>query len=339
MWKVLEKAILYGIGEYYGKHKNLLPKDMDIVAYGDSAKEKSTSFTGRFLEGKPVLTPAEIEKAEFDTLYICTDFEAGNEIYHHLLPYNIAHEKIRFLNRIDAVEGGWKYGVQKDGSIISVFGQIKIREKTLTDSEVVAEVFAENSYNVHFADSGIIVIDMGMNIGGAALYFAGNSKVEKVYGFEPFPDTYQQALDNIALNESFIRNKIHPFNIALSDKEEIKDIVVDTIQTGWRDIFAHDGNGKQTVTIHCRKASDVVQEIIDENPGKSIIIKCDTEGSEFAIFDSISQTNLLEHIDAVVMEYHNEPCRIIDMLRKYGYSYAINGRRTFGKIYAFRNHK
>lgn len=333
----MERAILYGIGEYYRKHKNLLPKNMDIVAYGDSAVEKSTSCTGHLVEGKPVLTPIEIEKTEFDRLYICTDFEAGNEIYHHLLTFHITREKIRFLNRIDAVEGGWKYDVQKDGSIISVFGQVKIREKTLTDSEVVAEVFAENSYNVHFANSGIIVIDMGMNIGGAALYFAGNSKVEKVYGFEAFPDTYQQALENFALNEKFIRDKICPFNIALSDKEETKEVVLDTIQTGWRDIFAHDSDGKQMATIYCHKASDIVQDIIEKNPGKSVIIKCDTEGSEFAIFDSIAETDLLKQIDAVVMEYHNEPSKIIDLFLKYDYSYAVSGKRTFGKIYAFRN--
>lgn len=256
------------------------------------------------------------------------------------MKFNIAHEKIRFLYRIDAVDGGWEYKIQKDGSIISSFGQVKIRERTYSDFEVVEEVFAENGYNVNLTNSGIIVIDMWMNIGGASLYFAGNSKVEKVYGFEPFPDTFQQALDNIALNEDFIRNKIHPFNIALSDREETREVALDdTCQTGWRDIFSHDTNDKKMVTIHCHEASHIVQGIIEKNPERRVIIKCDTEGSEFAIFDSLSQTDLLEQIDAVVMEYHNEPNKIISLFSKYHYTYVINGRRKFGKIYAFRNHR
>lgn len=333
-------TILYGIGEYYQRHKNLLPKDIEIIAYGDSDEQKATSYTGNLLEEKPILAPQEIAGINFDSLYICTDFKAANEIYHFLLKFNIAHEKIRFLYRIDAVDGGWKYNIQKDGSIISAFGQVKIREKTYSDFEVVEEVFAENGYNVNLTNNGIIVIDMGMNIGGAALYFAGNSKVEKVYGFEPFPDTFQQALDNIALNEDFIRNKIYPFNIALSDKEETREVALDdACQTGWRDIFSHDSNNKKMVTIRCHRASDIVQGIIEKNPGKRFIIKCDTEGSEFVIFDSLSQTGLLKQIDAVVMEYHNEPSKIVNLLSKYDYTYVINGRRKFGKIYAFRNHR
>lgn len=56
----MHSTILYGIGEYYRGHKDLLPKDVEIVAYGDSDEKKATSYTGNLLEGKPVLTPQEI---------------------------------------------------------------------------------------------------------------------------------------------------------------------------------------------------------------------------------------------------------------------------------------
>ena len=330
----MERVILYGIGEYYKNHKHLLPKDMEVIAFGDSAEEKATSHTGRFMDGRPILSPAEIEKEAFDSLYICPDFHAGNRIYHYLQQFDIPVGKIRFLNRINTVKEGWEYAIQEDKSIVSSIGQIKIRERMLADFDNVAEVFAENCYNVDITEKGTIVIDMGMNIGAATLFFAGNDLVEKVYSFEPFPDTYQQAIDNFALNTDKIRDKIHPFHLAVLDWEGDKEVSVDTEQTGWRNIFSHN-ESKQMVTIHCRQAKDVVKEIVEENPGKKVILKVDTEGSEFAIFDSLGQTELLNQIDTIVMEYHNDPEPIISLLKKYHFRYSMNGNLNIGTICAF----
>lgn len=331
----MERVILYGIGEYYRNHKHLLPKDMEVIAFGDSMEEKATSHTGKLMDGRPVLTPAEIEKEAFDILYICPDYNAGNRIYQYLRQFNIPGSKIRFLNRINAVKGGWEYVVQEDKSIVSSIGPIKIRERMLADFDNVAEVFAENCYNVDITEKGTIVIDLGMNIGAATLFFAGNDHVEKVYSFEPFPDTYQQAIDNFALNTEEIRGKIHPFPYAVLDWEGDKEVSIETEQTGWRNIFAHN-ESKQMVTIHCRRARDVVEEIVEENPGKKVILKVDTEGSEFAIFDSLGQTDLLNQIDTIVMEYHRDPESILNLLKKYHFRYSMNGKLHIGTICAFR---
>lgn len=135
----MKKVILYGIGRYYEAHKHLLPQDIEVMAYGDSNEWKATSRTGRSLEGKPVLLPEEIEREDFDFLFICTDFGAGNEIFFHLRKFDIPGSRIRFLNRIHCVKEGWEYIVQKDKSILSTIGKVRIRERERTDFDVVTE--------------------------------------------------------------------------------------------------------------------------------------------------------------------------------------------------------
>lgn len=46
------KIIVYGIGKYFREHEALLPKDAEIIAYGDGAVGKATSHTGGASEEK-----------------------------------------------------------------------------------------------------------------------------------------------------------------------------------------------------------------------------------------------------------------------------------------------
>ena len=248
---------------------------------------------------------------------------------------DIDMKKIRFLNRMNAIEDSWDYDIQDDKSIISKIGNVKIRERFLTDFDIVTEIFVMNTYYFHIPADEIVVIDMGMNIGAASLYFANMRNVVSVYGFEPFPDTYQQAVDNFALNTNFIKNKIHPFNIAVTDKEEIKLVAVSAEQTGWRNIFCND-NDKTRVEIQCIPAVSIVSGVIEKNLGRKIVMKIDVEGAEFIIFDNLAKTNLLESVDVILMEYHESPIVITDVLEQYGFKYAVTGKNRFGILYAFK---
>lgn len=334
-WIEMKKAVIYGIGEYYECHKHKLPDDIEIVAYADSSSEKATSHTGNLINGLRMLSPDELAGEEFDVLYICTDYINGNRIYLRLKETDIDMKKVRFLNRIDALGDQWDYEVQEDKSIISKIGNIRVRERFLTDFDIVTEIFAMNTYNFHISECEAVVIDMGMNIGVASLYFANMENVVSVYGFEPFPDTYQQALDNFALNDEAVKNKIHPCNAAITDKEEIKTVAINAEQTGWRNIFC-EAPDRENVQIQCRPAVDIVSEIVEENRKRKIVLKIDVEGSEFLIFDALGKTNLLESIDVILMEYHQKPKAITDMLNQYSFKYSVVGKCDFGILYAFK---
>lgn len=330
----MKKVIIYGTGNYYRENQYKLPEDIEIVAYADSNEEKATSFSGKTMDGKKFITPGEIEKENFDLLYICTDYANGNRIFQNLKNVNMDLKKVRFLNRIDVLEDAWEYEIQGDKSILSKIGNIKIREKFLTDSDIVYDIFARHAYDFHIPAGEKVVVDIGMNVGIASLFFASKGDVAAVYGFEPFPDAYRQALDNFALNDAGIRNKIHPYNQAVSDKEETRTVFVNSDQTGWRSIFCEDDT-KETVQICCKRASDVIGKIVEENKGRKIVVKIDTEGAEFPIFESLGKTELLKSVDAMLIEYHGEPSPIMEILDRFGFQYVITGSRCFGMLYAF----
>ncbi len=334
------KAILYGIGEYLNSHKHLLPENLEIIAYGDSSEEKSTRASGKMLDGKQIVSPSEIEKMEFDKLIICTDYGLSNRIYKILKEYDIPYDKFMFLCREEPVlfpfntDGKWNYRILTDKSIESHFGDITICEKGGTDHDTVVEIFGENTYNIIILPE-TVVIDMGMNIGAASLYFAANKNVVRVYGFEPFPDTYGRACENIAMNPDWIRDKISTYNIAVTDKEGEQKVDVETENTGWRNIFST-GSTASSVQIKCRAAKDVVQEILDREEGERYVLKIDTEGSEFLIFSSLAETDIFHNIDAIVMEYHASPAPLIQVLEQYGFRYSIKGKGRIGVITAFK---
>lgn len=66
------------------------------------------------------------------------------------------------------------------------------------------------------------------------------------------------------------------------------------------------------------------------------MLKIDVEGSEFLIFRSLAESDVLDRIDAIVMEYHGEPAPLLQILEKYHFRYLVSGRRTIGIISAFK---
>ena len=182
----------------------------------------------------------------------------------------------------------------------------------------------------------VVVVDFGMNIGVASLFFATKEKVKAVYGYEAFPDTYQQALDNFAMNETVI-NKIHPYNFAITMEEGDRDIVVSHTSTASRNIYSTD-ESKTKVKLICKSAKSVLKEVADTYPNTKLLIKCDTEGAEFDIFQSIGETDLLNRVDAIIMEYHNSPETILELLDGYGFRYWRMGQEQLGMIVAFKTH-
>ncbi len=332
----MQKTIIYGTGRYYQANRSRLPEDIEIIAFADSDKNKATTQSGVLFEEKEILTPTQLSQKEYDLLFICTDSYHGNRIFQQLKQYDIDLGKVRFLYRMGTTREEWHYEPCDDKSLISTIGSIKVREQYLTDSDIMAEVFIMNNYNVHLPEKESVLIDVGMNIGVVSLYFARYEWVSRVYGFEPFPDTYEQAVENFKRNDAVICNKIQPQNIALSDKDGTIEVPLGHEETGWRTIMGSVAVRDRRVRITSRKASAAIGEIANENRGKQIILKVDTEGSEFSIFESLSQTDVLSGIDVIMMEYHRNPEPITEILSAFGFKYFIVGRQSFGMVYALR---
>lgn len=333
----MKKVIVYGMGVFFSKVKEQINNEAEIIAYANSTVDIATSHSGKLYDGKKVLAPSEIMNVEFDCVYICTEPYNANPIYELLLKNGIPSKKIEMIWKRDAVKGYWKdYPLETGDGFISDINGVKILQKYHTDFDFVPEVFYYNTYYLDMGTEDTVVIDIGMNIGIASLWFASKKEVVKVYGFEPFRDTYSQAIDNINLNSDEIKSKIITFNFGLTDKNEIKKIAVSAEESGYRNVFIP-ASSDNSVEIECKDAGEVVGKIIADNIDKKILLKVDTEGSEYVIFNSLQKEDCFKKIDAILMEYHNGADNLIEILKNYGYKIMLHGpKEKLGMLYAIK---
>ncbi len=196
------------------------------------------------------------------------------------------------------------------------FPDVTIVVDSKDDLQVIDEIFVHNTYNV-IPIRNCIVIDVGMNIGAASLFFASKAWCTKVYAFEPFPDTFDRALSIFELNKE-IGTKIVPNNFGLSgadDELEVKFEPGHAISTSVR---GRDSGNTRKIVL--KDAAVIFRDIIDEasRDGCGVVAKIDCEGSEFPIFSRLGEAGLFSRIDAFVIEWHkwwSHDTSVDDLLR------------------------
>ena len=199
-------------------------------------------------------------------------------------------------------ERGATVRIENTDVIASVEG-VEFFVKEVDDLRFVVEVFFENTYNFMVAGP-VCVIDIGMNIGLATLFFARRNNVEEVHSFEPFKSTYDRAVRNINLNKS-LSSKIFHNNFGLSGRDDELELLVS--QNG--DSGAQSTRGAQAgtpVRIALRRATSVLGPIVERARagGKRVVAKIDCEGSEFDIFEDLVSSGLIEDFSALLVEWH-----------------------------------
>ena len=100
------------------------------------------------------------------------------------------------------------------------------------------------------------------------MFFAINGG--EVYGYEPVKYLYNYSLENRNLNKN-LKDKIHLFNLAVSDKVGTLEINDLDSTSQYRD------NNSYTVNV------TTIDKILEENNIEADILKIDCEGCEFNI--------------------------------------------------------
>ena len=247
--------------------------------------------------------------------------------------------------------------LEKYGIVFLPDNKIKTREGLIfriqgdvydgTDIPVIREVFCGQDYVFkNNINQKTIVIDMGMNVGIASLYFASRENVTNVYSFEPFTPTYTRALENMKLNPDFAK-KIRPFNFGLGKENKTLEIpycseysgdMSTTIDRLEHEEKYHDKTHVQE-KVEIKKTSEVLSPIFDSLTNECVVLKIDTEGAEFEILESLDCESLLEKVDFIMMEFHfRSPQPIEDILTKNGfiviYRNLYNESAQVGLMYA-----
>ena len=241
--------------------------------------------------------------------------------------------------RKELLESGFKI----DPGIVTTPEGVRIDISNRSDHPLylVKEVFVKSEYNLNLRKESVL-IDIGMNRAAASLLFASNKYVQKIYAYEPFKPTFEQAKRNLELN-SQLSKKIVAFNVGLGKEESTLELPYDSRATGsmstTHDVCPSAKNmDKQTVVI--KDAAKEISSILEANKNKHIIVKCDCEGAEFEIFERLREENIVGRISVVMMEYHFEkPDRLINILAENGFVVQVRAgsrKSRTGYIYAVK---
>ncbi len=210
------------------------------------------------------------------------------------------------------------------------------------DIFILHEIYNNGVYNFSYPKK-VIMIDIGLNVGYSSLYFATSKNVDKIFAFEPFTLTFEQAMKNITLNKN-IANKIITFNFGLGKYEEIKELYYNYEWKGSAGIAELLTKLPTKVSVNKEKIilkpiSDVYKEINLYDSTSSIGIKIDCEGAEYDFFTSLVNDPEFRRVEFIMLEWHiHGPNIFIKELLSHNFvcfSLLPKGKKT-GFIYASR---
>lgn len=333
----MANILVFGMGKRFYRYEEQIVNGDNVLAYIDNGKS-----AGGMYKGRPILDASHINDFAYDKILVVAVM-GRMEIIRECLSKGVDCGKIIpwFVEGSTRCKQG-EVKVLPTGEILISIHAISFLIKHDSDSFIYEEIFLQGDYAFSLSRTSIIVIDIGMNIGCASLFFASRENVAAVYSYEPFPRTYREALDNFSRNGEAIRNKIIPHNYALSGHDgETTVHFYEEFPGGMTIVKDHPSWGKQEVTVQIRKASDELKEILDGHMQDLILMKIDCEGSEYEILQDMDAHNLIEKVDAFIMESHfGRENEIVDCLKRKGfyvfYPYIGNGQ---GYIYAVNSRK
>lgn len=232
--------------------------------------------------------------------------------------------------------------VGEGGSLMISIEGLRFNVQTSEEIFILREIFYEGIYNLSLPHN-CIVVDIGMNVGIASLYFAKNNNVKQVYGFEPFDLTLEKAIDNFSINKPVSKKIIYNNKgLGKENKEIDVDYTFDVKGSVGIDRFPewYLGGERFKKRIRIIDASLALEEIIDKNLDSEIVMKIDCEGSEYDVVESLYDKNILKRISAIMIEWHNfEKNKILFDLLTLSNFRILNTSpygRNIGMIYGFR---
>ena len=197
-----------------------------------------------------------------------------------------------------------------------------------------------------------IILDVGMNVGDTSLYFLHHKKVKKVYGFEPFRQPYSDAEDNL---KDYMQNteRIEIFQYGISNENGSRVIdfnkdmtcgqsTIASVREEAYEWYRNEGlvqiENEEKESIQVRDAKEVFFPIIQKHSDCNIVLKMNCEGEEYNIMKRLSETDLIDRISVIMLEWHYKGKEeILRHLDKAGFTYWCNDKdNNMGLIYASR---
>ncbi len=343
-----QNIMVYGLGNFFKEYEKNINCDFNIVAFIDQKKKG-------WYAGKKILRLEDVRHYDYDKIIIMIqNVQECLKVIQDMLGLGIKYTSIILGHGMYGKYSGIinERSVTYDGKIFLQFDNVSIKVESQDEFYNVCEVFVNQIY--HYSINNLrrdIVIDVGMNIGDSAIYFARQEKVDKVYGYEPFKQTFMRAEYN--LRQYIDTNKVCIFQYGISNENAIRRIGFNEDMTCGQSTletmreYAHERYKKwgliqeekeQAHQIEVRKASEVFESIFKKYPDHNIILKMDCEGEEYGIIEELSRKEILSSISFIMLEWHykGKDC-ILSWLKSSGFSYWCEDKAdNMGLVYAYK---
>lgn len=179
-------------------------------------------------------------------------------------------------------------------------------------------VFVEDEYQF-LPVKGRTVVDVGASVGDSAIYFAVRG-ARVVFGYEPFPLTFQTGVNNIVLNGlerriRLVRAAIGPVNGRVR------------IDTSSQDVFSsiqgsYGGLATEVLTL---------ADIVEQQSVEGGILKMDCEGAEYGVLSN-SSVDTLRSFSHMQIEYHYGSRSLERVLAHAGFKVSRSGPERFAGV-------
>ena len=233
---------------------------------------------------------------------------------------------------------GFDFETTSNGDLLIRCGDAKIRADGDDVCLIVEEVFGTLQYGL-VEEKPSIVIDIGMNVGVSALFFASQTWCERVIGFEPLASTFSRAERNLSLNP-VLATKITAHDYGLGDGNYEARAIVVPGNSGLTSIVQRvDGDATRSPDlVEIRNVVEVLEPVLSEADNLHIHLKVDCEGGEREIFSALPG-NMLKRFKTIMLEWHDQDSRqmIIRKLCAMQFTVLINRvKLQGGLLYAVR---
>jgi FkbM family methyltransferase len=239
---------------------------------------------------------------------------------------------------------GAVFSVSPDDNVILTIGGVSLRLSCWEELFIAHEVFYCGVYNLRL-NKPFSFVDVGMNTGTTALYYASNPLCTHVHGFELFAPTARLARRNLSMNPRLAgKISIHEYGLGAEDQSLDLEYFPDlkgSIGTAGLPTYAHAAGAKpksHKVKAEVRSAGPVIARLLRDIGERFLVCKLDCEGSEYDIVRSLADSSLLPKISVFMIEWHlRGPEELKELLIANGFVCLSFDEhvKTHGMLYAF----
>lgn len=188
-----------------------------------------------------------------------------------------------------------------------------VRPNDGADAFIYSEIFEHEHYRLPLDSAPGTILDLGSNIGLAAVYFGRRYPAAAIACVEPWPDNLRLLAKNLELNgvsAAIVPAAVHSGDGRVSLERAERDYAHRIVMPGARGagpLFAVDAVSVPTV----------LRRLGWDRVG---LLKVDIEGHEAVLFGG--NCGWLDRVDAMCIEWHveNGPARLAELARRFGFT-------------------